>query len=172
MLLARWRAPEHNSELISHRSLLSKHGRHRRFLRYPSATLHRYEPLGNEARRPVFSFRYMPFVVSPSNHEQPFDRLTANGLRTSPKNKSASKGGAMQDTDVSISRLSFPKGRHRRFPRYPIVHLPCPDSSGFRHSRSESVLTLAQVYHSLKLRCKLAAFTESLSLPLSSRWRP
>jgi len=33
--------------------------------------------------------------------------------------------------------LSFPKGRHRRFPRYPIACLPCPDSPGFRHSRSE-----------------------------------
>jgi hypothetical protein len=65
----------------------------------------------------------------------------------------------MQDKDVSIGKLSFPKGRHRSFPRYPIVHLPCPDSSGFRRSRSESVLTSDRVYHSLKFGCKFAAFS-------------
>jgi predicted secreted protein len=51
------------------------------------------------------------------------------------------------------------QGRHRRFPRYPIVHLPCPELSGVRLSRSESVLNSDQVYHSLRFRCKLAAFT-------------
>ncbi len=73
----------------------------------------------------------------------------------------------MQDTDVSISKLSFPKGRHRRFPRYPIVHLPCPGSSGFRHSRSESVLTSDRVYHSIKPGCKSDCKACHYQLPLS-----
>jgi hypothetical protein len=80
---------------------------------------------------------------------------------TEAKIKSASKGGAMRHRCQHQQALLSKQGRHRRFPRYPIVHLPCP-LSGFRHSRSESVLSSDQVYHSLKLRCKLAVFTDLL----------
>lgn len=46
------------------------------------------------------------------------------------------------------------RGRHRRFQRYPIAYLPCPDLSGFRHSRSENVSTLRELYHKPRLERK------------------
>ena len=101
-----------------------------------------------------------------------YPAVKSHPLKIKVIKEKAPRKEALCDTDVSISKLSFPKGRHRRFPRYPIVHLPCPVLSGVRHSRSESVLSSDQVYHNLRFRCKLAAFTELLSLPLSLRWKP
>ncbi len=122
-------------------ALLSKHGRHRRFPRYPSASPHRLTPLGEKARRFVFSFVYCYSVCHRGQNKKRLERRR-------------------YATQMSASASSpFQTGRHRRFPRYPIVHLPCPELSGVRHNRSESVLSSDQVYHSLKLRCKLAVFT-------------